>query len=243
MDRRTHLVIGLATLALLCAGTTLWAAEKDEGSGLKIGFVNLKKVFEDYERSKTMEKEIEAFQEEEAKKLEKTKKSIEEYEKELDLVKKNSKEWFKIRMDIVRKKKELETNEKLAKIEITRRLLKATEEIYEDILLKIKEYAKAKGYVMVLKIETGKIESDSSVELSMKVNSRGVLFYREDLDITTQIVTELNTAYTGKPPKKPGDGGKKPGDGDKKPGDGDKKPGDGDKKPGDGDKKAGEEKK
>ena len=174
-----------------------------------------------------MEKEIENFQGEEEKKLEKMKKDINDLEKELDLVRRSSKEWFNIRKDIVRKRKALETDEKLAKIEIQRLLLKATEEIYEDILAKIADYSKKHDFAMVLKIETGRIDSESSVELSMKVNSRGVLFFRKDLEITDAIIDALNASYSGPGEKKDGDkkddakkdDSKK--DGDKK--DGDKK--------------------
>jgi Skp family chaperone for outer membrane proteins len=199
MNLRSRFLIVTVAVLLATAGSLI-AAEKP--SGMKIGFVNLKKVFTDFLRSKTMEKEIENFQNEEEKKLEKMKKDINDLEKELDLVRRSSKEWFNIRKDIVRKRKALETDEKLAKIEIQRRLLKATEEIYEDILAQISDYSKKNGFAMVLKIETGRIDSESSVELSMKVNSRGVLFFRKDLEITDAIIHGLNASYSGPGEKK-----------------------------------------
>ncbi len=205
MELRYAVAAGITLCLLLAGGETLFAAEAGQVQTPKIGFVNLKKVFEQYERSKTMEKEIEAFQGEENAKLEKLKKEADELEKESDLVVKNTKEWFKIKSDVLRKRKELETDEKLAKMEITRRLLKATEEIYEDILKKISDYASAHGFMMVLKIETEKVECDTHTELTFKVNSRSVLYFKTEFEITDDIVKELNLAYSGKPP----DGGDK----------------------------------
>jgi Skp family chaperone for outer membrane proteins len=249
MEFKTTVILTLCALVLFAAGEAR-AEEPASPAVPKIGFVNLKKIFDEYERSATFEKEINDFKNAEAEKLEKTKKKVEELQKELDLIRKNSKEWFKIQMDIVRKKKELETDEKLSSLEIKRRLLKASEEIYQDIIDQIKEYAEAKGYALILKIESGRIESDSEVQFMLKVNSRGVLFYKEDLDITDEIVRELNIDYSGKKPDDgegegeketgEGEGEKTPGEGEKKAGEGEEKAGGTEEKPGGEEKKTGE---
>jgi Skp family chaperone for outer membrane proteins len=199
MELKKMLALGCVTTCvfLLATGGVLSAAEKPEDSP-KIGFIDLKNVFDEYERSKTLEKEIEQFTQAEVDKQKANQKKLDDLQKELDLVRKNSKEWFKIRMEIIRRKQELDTDEKITKVETQRRLYRASEEIYNDIMEQVAKFAREKGYTLVLKIEKREIVSDTYSEFILKVNSRGVLYYQPELDITKEIITALNAAYTGK---------------------------------------------
>jgi len=251
MDGR--LLIAVLTLALL-APATARAQDPPAGGGdvaktitMKIGFANIKRIIDDYERTKTIEVEIDDYRRGKTDEIEKKRKRLKELRDDMKMLNPDSRMYFEKVKLARRMEMEIKLAEDELKVDLQYRLLRATKEIYEDITNQIKEYAQKNGFHVIFKVEKGKIESESKGELILKINSRGVLYYDKSLDVSDAIIKILNVNYTGvKPPedgaeKKEGEGEKKEAEGEKKEAEGEKKEGEGEKKEGEGTEKAGGE--
>jgi len=191
-------MLAIGIVAALLIGFGIWSNRSVDGKETetkrrqKIGFIDIRKVFEDFEKSKQAEVEIEKYVAEASKKIQNLKEDIREAENELMLLKRNTDMWLAHKEKIIVLRNALRTREKLLDVKTKQKLLRATEEIYGNIVDSLAEYAKKKGIDYVLKTDSGTISVESSVELSMKVNSRAVLYRREGLDITKGFLEYLN---------------------------------------------------
>ncbi len=162
-------VLGLAVVFMFVASTFVRAEE------LKFAYVDLAKLFDQYERTKEYDKVLEAdnnkFQEERNKKI----KEIQDLQGKSAMLKdeaklKNEKETEKLKNEIIEFDRVKRTD-----------LTKARDEKVREILLEIEktvsEYAKGQGITFVL-------------------NDRVLIYGKDTLNITDPILKTLNENYT-----------------------------------------------
>ena len=141
---------------------------------LKIGYVDIFRVFNDYEKTKDYDKNLEKRKGDAEKKLEKKKETIEKLQGKLSLLKEDekAKEEEKLNKEL----KEYRDLERGAFADIRKERDDKMKDIVEDIDVIVKDYAKKNGFDLV-------------------VNSNAVLYGAKAMDVTDEILNISNKKY------------------------------------------------
>ena len=163
------LVLAVATVFAL--GVVFGAGEAAYAKELKVGYVDLAKVFDEYKNTKTAEKALE--EKGKAKEVER-KKLMDELKKLTDdqaLLSEKAKAEKQSAIDA--KKKAVQDFDAQARNDLTKERNDSLGVIMKDIEKVVNEYAKASGYDLVL-------------------NSRTLLYGGEEYDLTSAVLAKLN---------------------------------------------------
>ena len=166
-------VVGCLLVLVLALSLSFTCFAKD----LKIGYVDIFKVFNDYDKTKSYDTKLEAKKKAAEKKLEAKKILIEKMQQKLSVLKESQKkaEEEKIR-------KEVEAYQELnreAFVDIKRERDEKMKEIIEDINAVIKEYAKKNSFDLV-------------------INQSSILYGDKLMDVTSEILKISNQKYKKK---------------------------------------------
>jgi outer membrane protein len=144
---------------------------------LKIGYVDVFKIFNEYEKTKEYDKKLEEKKNTAEKDLEKKKESLEKMQTKLDVLKaeEKTKEQAKI-TDAVKEYRELERK---TFFDIKKERDDKMKEIVEDINKIIEDYAQKNGFDLI-------------------VNQNALLYGAKVMDITTTILDIANSKYKKK---------------------------------------------
>lgn len=186
------------TVIFVLSLSELSSTRAQEKNSLKIGFVNIKDIFQGYKKNKDFEKEIKSYFQQKRNELNGLK---EKMKKLMDIIKmmdpdnplriKNEKELVLLKWEYKRKK------ERLNLLSISKLYLQTTK-IYKEIRDTIDKFAKENGYFMILKVDDEKIKGRPYNEVDIRINHRVVLYYNKKLDITQKILDILNEKYKSK---------------------------------------------
>ena len=144
---------------------------------MKIGYVDIFKVFNDYEKTKEYDEKLEAKKDVAEKKLEKKKEAIMKFQGKLDLLKEGEK--AKEEEKLSKELKEYRDLEREAFTDIRKERDEKMKDIVEDIDKIIKDYAKKNGFNLI-------------------INSNAVLYGAKAMDVTDEILKISNKKYSGK---------------------------------------------
>jgi len=175
--------VGMLSMAVvfLCLGLISQSA----GAAIlvKIGYVDLEKVFQEYQKKKDLETELQAEGEAKRRELAEKRQELEELQKEYEAQKLLlTEEAKKERQEEIARKSEALKNflDKISS-QMKEKENRYTQEILSDIMKKIEEIAKREGYSFIL--------------------DRQALLYAAsapELDLTQLVITELNKEYGAK---------------------------------------------
>jgi len=144
---------------------------------MKIGYVNILKVFNDYEKTKEYDEKLEAEKEKAEQKLEAKKVAIEKMQNKLSVLKEKDK---KAEEEKIRKKvQEYQDLNRKTFIDIRRERDEKMKEIVEDINKVIREYAKKNSFDLI-------------------INENAILYGNQVMDITSEILKISNQKYKKK---------------------------------------------
>lgn len=178
---------------LMVAGGGLTPAVADGSTGdIKIGFVDVKKVFEKYEKTKDREKQINDEFRLGMEELRVRKVQLEEKKDEILLFGPNSPERRKAEKDLALEAFHIEFQEQWLREKVKDDLKRSTESLYAEIITKVGEYAEKSGYVAIFKIDEEDIQSFTRNELKLKIHTRSVLYNRPIDDLTDGLIEFLN---------------------------------------------------
>jgi outer membrane protein len=159
---------------LISLGTLFSFSLNCFGKELKIGYVDIFKVFNEYEKTKDYDKMLEEKKEKEEKKLDKKKEEIEKLQDKLALLKKEEQD--KQRVAIAQAVKEYRQLEREILTDLKKERDEKMKEIIDDINKVIKEYAKKEGFDLI-------------------INENAILYGEEVMDITSEILRIVNQRY------------------------------------------------
>lgn len=144
---------------------------------LKIGYVDIFKVFNDYDKTKEYDQKLEAKKSDVEKQLEKKKGTIEKLQSKIDLLKEDEKarEEEKLNKEL----KEYRDLEREAYTDIRKERDEKMKDIVEDIDVIVKDYAKENGFDLI-------------------VNSNVVLYGDKAMDLTDEVLKLSNKKYKKK---------------------------------------------
>ncbi|MCF7887191.1 MAG: OmpH family outer membrane protein [Candidatus Omnitrophica bacterium] len=142
--------------------------------GLKIGYVDTIKVFNEYQRTKEQDKQLEAKKEKAKENLEAREKEIQKIQSRLEVLKEGKQEAERAKLQ--EKMGEYRDVRQKELTDIKKERDEMMKDIIEDIDQTIKDYAKKNNYDLV-------------------VNGNSVLYGVESNDLTDKVLTIINKKY------------------------------------------------
>ena len=207
-------------MPVVAAVTTLTAAlaaaPATQAQEFKVGYVNVKAVLRDYDKTLAINETLRGDQDKAEKDMQALRSELRDIDDELQIMVPGTARYREKKRERVFKAKEIETHREWTQYELGQQMAKSTIEVYKDLLLAVKKIGQAAGYQLVMKIEEGEIKgADTGLEVNLRINTRTVLYYDDSHDLTDQVLKALNDAFKaggGKAPvkktdPKPGDGG------------------------------------
>jgi Skp family chaperone for outer membrane proteins len=180
----------------LCIAAILLASFVQAQSGPKVGFVNLKKIFKDYQKIKDMEQRINRETEKEMAKIKGLEEEVKVLRDEIPLYRPGSK---------IRERKEKELTDKLFEIKYRKdkasyffaeKMKSGIEEIYREVVKEIEKYAERRSFFMILRVSDADFFGAKSADaLKMEIKTRDVLYWGKKYDITDTIIEVMNKKY------------------------------------------------
>jgi len=141
----------------------------------KFGFVDLSKVFDEYQKTKDYDSKLEKEQEQKQKDREKKIKEIKDLQSKASLLNDKAKEKTQEKID--KKIKSLQEFDRQTQTDLRRQRDKFIKEILKEIEKTISDHAKKENYTIVF-------------------NDRILLYGNETLDLTDPILNSLNSKYS-----------------------------------------------
>lgn len=146
----------------------------------KIGYIDLSRSFDEYQKTKDFDKELESKGDKKQEAREKLVQDIRKMREELELMNKTSRE--KKETDIEAKIKSLQEFDQEAKTDLTKDRDNMVKDILKEMSDVIKEYGEKNGYSII-------------------VNDRVLLYGDSEIDLTNEIIKILNDKYKTAPSK------------------------------------------
>jgi outer membrane protein len=163
------LIIAITALAL--AGACWQGAFAKE---IKIGYVNFMQVYNEYQKTKDYDVKLEGKKAEVEKNLNAKKEKIEELRNKLNVL--NEKEQAKEKEKVEKEIQGFRELERKAFIDIKKERDEKMKEIFEDVSVVVQDYAKKKGYDLIL-------------------DQPAILYGDKVMDVTADILKGANEKY------------------------------------------------
>ncbi len=167
-----------------------------EAEDFKIGVVDISGVFEKYQKRIDLDQELkeqeQGFQDE----INKKRKEIIDLDEETQLLDLGSESRSKNESLLERKNVELEGYAKFAERQLLKKYKDFFENIYQEVVQKVEEIGKQNNFDLIIKKEEPGLESGQISDLQFKIGIRTVLYHSESVDITLDVIDNLNASYS-----------------------------------------------
>ena len=162
---------------------------------LKIGVVDINKIFDKFEKRKDLDQQLKDMEVEYKDEIESKKKAMIDLSEETQLLDLGSEKRNKNMETLERKNVELEGYAKLAEKQLTKRYKDAFEKIYEEITKEVDAFGKENNYSLIIKKEDSDLQTNQISDLQFKIGIRTVLYNSNRVDVTANITDRLNASY------------------------------------------------
>jgi Skp family chaperone for outer membrane proteins len=162
---------------------------------LKIGVVDINKIFDKFEKRKDLDQQLKDMEVEYKDEIESKKKAMIDLSEETQLLDLGSEKRNKNMETLERKNVELEGYAKLAEKQLTKRYKDAFEKIYEEITKEVDAFGKENNYSLIIKKEDSDLQTNQISDLQFKIGIRTVLYNSNRVDVTANITDRLNARY------------------------------------------------
>ncbi len=173
MRKQSYLWVCCSFGLLVSGYSPLVAAEE-----LKIGYVNLAKVFDGYERTKASDAELESKGKQKEAQLQQRMDELKKLRESLELLNDKAKDTKSSEAEA--KADELQRFRTSTARDLRRERDRIAKEILQEIQASIEDYGKANGFSMVF-------------------DERSLLYAQPGFDVTDQVLQALNSRYHKKP--------------------------------------------
>lgn len=167
-----------------------------EAEDFKIGVVDISGVFEKYQKRIDLDQELkeqeQGFQDE----INKKRKEIIDLDEETQLLDLGSESRSKNENLMERKNVELEGYAKFAERQLLKKYKNFFENTYQEVVQKVEEIGKQNNFDLIIKKEEPNLESGQISDLQFKIGIRTVLYHSESVDITSDVIDNLNASYS-----------------------------------------------
>lgn len=202
--KKTVSVVALA----FCIGLTAPAMGQNQPAAaapaapVKIGLVDMARVFKEYNKFEDMRAALKAEMETALAEAKKIASDAEKVKEELKLLKVGSAEYIKRESDLAQLSSDFETKRKIANVTYQRKEAEIFQDIYVDAVGVIKLYAEHFKYSMVMRFNSAALDKNDQASVVNGLNKL-VIYHRPQDDITDAVIDYLNRKYTPTNPAAP----------------------------------------
>lgn len=204
--KKTVSVVALAC----CIGLTAPAMGQNQPAAtapaaatpVKIGLVDMARVFKEYNKFEDMRASLKAEMEIALAEAKKIAAEAEKVKEELKLLKPGSAEFIKRETDLAQLSSDFDTKRKVANAQYQRKEAEIFQDIYIDSVGVIKLYAEHFKFSMVMRFNSAELDKTNPSSLANGLNKL-VIYHRPQDDITDAVIDYLNRKYTPVNPAAP----------------------------------------
>jgi len=164
---------------------------------IKIGVVDLSRVFEHYKKRKVLDKKLKETESDYESIIREKQDEIMKLKDDVALLDMGTDSRGKKEDTIQRKSIELEVYAKFAEQNLLKKYKDYFEGIYIDLSNAVIQFGRENGYDLILKNEEPELKSNEITDLQFKIGIKGVLYYSNKVDITSRIIENLNNNFRG----------------------------------------------
>lgn len=165
---------GMLLFAVVVFSGIMFSSHIARAAEIKFGYVDVAKVFDDYEKTKANDRELQELGKAKENERDSLVKDIRALKDELLLLSDDAKEKKQEALD--EKVRELRDFDNAAKQELGEKRHEYVRMIFKDIDDVVQSYGERKGFDMIL-------------------NERALIYRNEGLDVTEEVLKELNKLY------------------------------------------------
>ncbi len=187
----------LAVLVLSSAFLSMQTAAGEEASErpLKIGVVNLREVYINYDKTKDGQARIQIMQQTVREGDQRRAAELQELRAKLEEFEEGSEERRRLMEEGQKKAAEWRSFQQNAIKLIDENISEVTRNLYGDIADTIRQYAQEHDYDLILKADVMGEEPLQQMELLLRINQRSVLYYKDSFGLTDVILDLVNKRY------------------------------------------------
>jgi len=167
-----------------------------EAEDFKIGIVDISSVFEKYQKRIDLDQEMKGQEKGFQDEINKKRKEIIDLDEETQLLDLGSESRSKNENLLERKNVELEGYAKFAERQLLKKYKDFFENVYQEVVQKVEEIGKQNNFDLIIKKEEPNLESGQISDLQFKIGIRTVLYHSESVDITLDVIDNLNASYS-----------------------------------------------
>ena len=192
----------IASITCLCLFSLSDVHAKEPGAassssrGLKVGVVDLNNVFEKYEKRKAFDAQLKEQEKQYQKIINDKKKELVSLNEKIQLLDLGSEVRKKDEETFEKKNMELESYAKFAEKSIMKKYKDYFGSLYTEVCKEVEDIGKREQYDLIIKKEEPELQSGGISELQFKVGIKTVLYHSESVDITNQVIDNLNKKYS-----------------------------------------------
>ncbi|MGR3318964.1 MAG: OmpH family outer membrane protein [Candidatus Anammoxibacter sp.] len=163
---------------------------------LKIGVVDISAVFDKYLKRIAFDKQLKDTEKHYEKDIDIKRNAIMLLKEEVELLDMGSKTRME-KEDAIREKSiEIEVYAKFAEQNLLQKYKECFQIIYIDVCKAVETYGEKNSFELVLKKEKPELKSNEISDLQFKIGINTVLYYSNAVDITPQIIKNINKSYS-----------------------------------------------
>ncbi|MEW6358895.1 MAG: OmpH family outer membrane protein [Planctomycetota bacterium] len=179
-------------LAGLPGRRTAWGEDRP----LKIGVVNITKLYDSYKKKREMEDDLRAQREQKTRVVREKENEIKRLAEEIKVLELGSEARKKREAELEKRQVELQSFTQVSVGAMTTQTREIMEKLYAEVVEAVQEYGRKHGFDLIIKWENVEVSSKTMDELLYKINQRTVLFTSEHIDLTDELISALNTGYS-----------------------------------------------
>jgi Skp family chaperone for outer membrane proteins len=201
MKTRNLLLVLIAAFVLAIAANyqSLYAEAKAALSPAKVAVVSVREIFTNSKRNSEYKAKMTAEQDQVIAQLEKLSKEVEALNADLKTRKTGTEDYLKLMKEISDKKASLDSQKEYYQQQFQVRDQAWTEKLYVQVLAKVAQVARQKGIDVVLEKDDIELPATTATELMLIIRTHKVLYFRENMDITSEVLAAVDADTSNKP--------------------------------------------
>ncbi|MFQ5964840.1 MAG: OmpH family outer membrane protein [Candidatus Scalinduaceae bacterium] len=169
---------------------------------IKVGVVDISKVFEKYEKRKDKDEELKEVEKNLQNEMNKKRKEIIDLDEETQLLDLGSESRSKSEDMLERKNVELEGYAKFAERQLLKKYKGFFQLIYDEVIKGVERIGEQGKFDLIIKKEELDLQGGQITDLQFKIGIRTVLYHSKTVDITSKVIESLNSSYKKEKGKK-----------------------------------------
>jgi Skp family chaperone for outer membrane proteins len=181
-----------AWIVVALFGACLAALGWQGGRDFEIGFVQLERVINEYDKNAELSRRLTEELDARRAELEKDKERIEMKKEELQLLARDSQKYRDSLLEIQVEEFRLEARLKDLQRSLDSKKIEGWKELFRDISKAAESIAKQKGLRALLVVNRGELAGTNDQDIMSQISLRQVLYADETLDVTDEVLEMLN---------------------------------------------------